>query len=71
MAVDDLHGLWSVRGRWFYCSGFGADEGRPARGNAAAGDRRNMFGLWVLMGLALSRLDAASGLADARVCFIA
>ncbi|CIM11440.1 dimethyl sulfoxide reductase subunit [Salmonella enterica subsp. enterica serovar Typhi] len=27
MAVDDLHGLWSVRGRWFYCSGSGAARG--------------------------------------------
>ncbi len=50
MAVDDLHGLWSVRGRWFYCSGSGVDEG-PAR-KRTAGDRLYMFGLWVLMGLA-------------------
>ncbi len=53
-------------GRWFYCSGSGADEGRPARGNAAAGDRLYVWSVGA-DGDWLYRLDAASGLADARL----
>ncbi len=50
----------------FIVLALGADEGRPARGNAAAGDRLYVWSVGA-DGDWLYRLDAASGLADARV----
>lgn len=50
MAADDLHGLRAMCRGWFYRSGFGAAQRRPA----SRSQQRViacMLGLWVLMGI--------------------